>query len=589
MLGTSGNGVLSALVRLRDGAAGIDALRAELSKYNTDADTPQVDVLDRGGDTERIRDVAMFQSGFLLVFALAAFVAAVAMVGQSIARYTASSIADLYVLSVLGMTSQERVACAAAAPVLVGLAGAVLGAMAAALASALLPFGVAADIEPDPGIDLDPLVLGVGLLVTIALVSCAAAATATLALVRGRRPASSRPSMVAARAAAWGLPVPVVVGARFALEPGSGPRTITVRAAVLGAITGILGVTAAVTFGSGVADATAHPERFGQTFQISIGYGCCGYDTVPAAPVQAVVAGVPGVARVDNMRFAVADAGQVTVLVLSAPPTPDPPVAIIEGRTPAAPGEVLLADATARQLTARIGSTVEFARVRESAELRVVGIGLLPQTPSNDYDIGALVVPDTFDQLFGSFFLNHWGLITLQPDADPRQVTSNVEAAVRESGISSAPLFPNFADVPTRLAEIGQLRGLTLVLAAFLGLIALGAVGYTLVTSVRRRRSEIAVLLVLGMTRRQARLVIVTQASLLGGIGLLVGVPVGVALGRVLWQVVTDSTPLQYRTPVSFVALLLVLPVVLLLANALAAWPGRHAARLPIAEVLRAE
>jgi hypothetical protein len=61
------------------------------------------------------------------------------------------------------------------------------------------------------------------------------------------------------------------------------------------------------------------------------------------------------------------------------------------------------------------------------------------------------------------------------------------------------------------------------------------------------------------------------------------------ALGRTVWRVVADYTPLYYVPPRAFWALLLVGPLALLVANLLAAWPGRQAARLPIGHELRAE
>ena len=77
---------------------------------------------------------------------------------------------------------------------------------------------------------------------------------------------------------------------------------------------------------------------------------------------------------------------------------------------------------------------------------------------------------------------------------------------------------------------------LPLALGAFLALLAIGAVGHALSIAVRRRRHELAVLRALGLTRRQSRLVIATQASLLAVIGLAFGIPLGVALGRTLWR-----------------------------------------------------
>jgi ABC-type antimicrobial peptide transport system permease subunit len=106
---------------------------------------------------------------------------------------------------------------------------------------------------------------------------------------------------------------------------------------------------------------------------------------------------------------------------------------------------------------------------------------------------------------------------------------------------------------------------------------------------VRRRRHDVAVLRALGMTRWQTRSVVITQATALAVAGLVFGLPLGVAAGRLLWHLVADITPVQYQPPVALLAVLLAVPVAVLVANALATWPGRRAARLRIATVLRAE
>jgi hypothetical protein len=62
-----------------------------------------------------------------------------------------------------------------------------------------------------------------------------------------------------------------------------------------------------------------------------------------------------------------------------------------------------------------------------------------------------------------------------------------------------------------------------------------------------------------------------------------------VALGRTIWSYVADTTFIHYVPPVAAGALTLVVPVTLALAVLLAIWPGRAAAMLPVAAVLRAE
>ncbi|MHA6782548.1 FtsX-like permease family protein [Pseudonocardia saturnea] len=581
---------LSALVRLRGGEAAVPAFRAELARMDSGLGASAVDVTDRAEAADRIRDVATFQGAFLLAFALAAFAASAVLVGLAVARYTAATAADLTPLVAVGLTRRYRAACAVAGPVAAGAAGAGLGVALAIGASAWMPFGTAASVEPSPGVDVDVLVLGVGALLTVAMTAGAALAAFATTSARTRSGPATRPSAAARFADSAGLPVPVAVGTRFALEADHGPGATAVRPALLGAVTGVLGIVAAFTLGAGVADAAGHPERFGQTTQLNVGtgYTYSGMVQGPPEQIQAAVRSDPDVVALADTRFATADTDRATVLVHTGP-SQDPPLTLTADRLPG-PGEAVLAPATARLLGAGIGSEVRLGSAVHTSALRVVGTGLLPQTPYNAYDVGVWVAEPELKLLFGDFFLNRPGLVTLRPGADPATVAARIEREVTESvGFPGDFLFPDLAPVPSRLAEIGELRGLTVVLGAFLALVAVGAVGHMLVASVRRRRRDVAVLRALGLTRRQARGVVATQASVLALVGLVFGVPLGVALGRVLWGVVADLTPLEYRPPVALLTLALVAPVTLLLANALAAWPASRAARLRVGDVLRAD
>ncbi|MBA2309848.1 MAG: FtsX-like permease family protein [Pseudonocardiales bacterium] len=142
---------------------------------------------------------------------------------------------------------------------------------------------------------------------------------------------------------------------------------------------------------------------------------------------------------------------------------------------------------------------------------------------------------------------------------------------------------------PQRLGEIRNVQMLPVLLGGFLALLAIGAVGHALATAVRRRRHDVAVLRAVGMTRRQCRGVVFTQATLLAAIGLLFGVPLGIALGRTVWRLIAENTPLVYQPPAAALALLLVVLAAFVLANLLAAWPSRRAVRLPVNQILRAE
>ena len=215
--------------------------------------------------------------------------------------------------------------------------------------------------------------------------------------------------------------------------------------------------------------------------------------------------------------------------------------------------------------------------------MTVTGIGFMPAGSHNNYSDGAWATPAGYDHLFADasvafkFHLTH---VALRPGADPKAV------AARLSSMGAGFALP---DPLPELKRIRDVEALPIVLAGFLAVLAVGAVGHALATAIRRRHHEVAVLRALGMTRTQARWAVVTQASLLAVAGLAVGIPLGVALGRTVWRLVADFMPLAYFGPVAIWALLLVAPVALLLANLLAAWPGRLAARLRIGHILRTE
>lgn len=482
---------------------------------------------------------------------------------------------------------RQAVWAATSGPALAALVGTVAGVVAAVVASAWLPFGTAALVEPAPGIDVDALVLGLGGLAALLLVTGGSAGTALLSLrgwaVRGRSEGTRRRSVVASTAARLGLPVPVVIGARFALEPGRGAAALPVRPALLGAVTGVLGVLAAFTFSAGVSDAAGNPARFGQTAQLDAYIGFEGNDFGDTAGPFATISADPDVASILDARSAVLTSGPTTYTTYSYASVGQKPfpTVVLRGAMPTRPDQIVLGPEVADQLHVDVGDTIPTVGTKSSATLTVSGIGFAPSGPHNNYDNAAWVVPAAYDTLFTSFKF-HVAYIAVHPGVDPAATLARLAGAHPEYGLEMiAP--------PEQAAQIREVQVLPVVLGAFLALLAVGAVGHALATAVRRRRHDVAVLRALGMTRWQARGTVVTQATLLAAVGLLFGVPLGLALGRVLWRLVADITPLQYVAPVAFLVLVLVVPLVVVIANALAAWPGRQIARMRIGHVLRAE
>lgn len=591
IMGTSGQRYINAVVRLRGGAAALPAFRADLARVTGRAD---IDVWNNqeffGGP---VRRATGYEAAWLLAFGLVALVAAVFLVGQAIVRYVSVTATELQVLQAVGLTRRQGVASAAAGPLLAAVAGTTLGVGAAIVASRWMPIGLASFTEPHPGIDADWLVLGAGWLIAPLLVLAGSALAAAPLLSTGRGPVIARRSAAAAAAAGAGLPAPMVIGARLALEPGRGRSAVPVRPALLGAIMGVLGVLAVFTFSAGVSDAAAHPERFGQTWQLDTFLGENGHDVAPSSQLLRAVAADRDVIGVDDARIAGAQSGQVSVESFTYDPVgaKRPAVILTAGRMPAAANEITLAPVTARELHAVAGSTVRLTGRGRLRTLLVTGIGFVPAGPHNGYSDGAWLTPAGFDRLFAGAhfsFKFHAATVALRPGANVQAVARRLDAvAARFHGgrfVTFTPPAPL-----TEVQELQSLRVLPLALGIFLALLAIGAVGYALSTAVHRRRHDLAVLRVLGMTRRQTRMVVATQASVLALIGLAFGIPLGLILGRYVWRAVAGFTPLAYHPPVALLAILMISPITLLVANTLAIWPQRKATRLHAGEILRTE
>ena len=60
------------------------------------------------------------------------------------------------------------------------------------------------------------------------------------------------------------------MASRNALESGSGPRAVPVRATLLGSIAAVTAVIVAVVFGTSLTGLISHPARYGWNWQILI-------------------------------------------------------------------------------------------------------------------------------------------------------------------------------------------------------------------------------------------------------------------------------------------------------------------------------
>src|SRR6185295_3524175 len=162
-------------------------------------------------------------------------------------------------------------------------------------------------------------------------------------------------------------------------------------------------------------------------------------------------------------------------------------------------------------------------------------------------------------------------------------------AGRRVTKIGGPDLFAQAAVLPTAVADLERIESLPLALGAFFALLACATVAHALVTTVRRRRQDLAVLRAVGFTRRQTRGAIAWQSTLLAVGGIVIGVPLGIAVGRAAWRWLADDFPIVYVPPAALLAVFAVAAIAIVLANVLAAGPAHAATRIKPAEALRVE
>jgi hypothetical protein len=183
-------------------------------------------------------------------------------------------------------------------------------------------------------------------------------------------------------------------------------------------------------------------------------------------------------------------------------------------------------------------------------------------------------------------------LMRTRPGASVGSVDSSINAIIVKLGGGSGGGGPSPVLGPQRPAEIISYNNLGATPALLGGALAAGAVvalGLTLVATVRRRRRDLAVLKTLGFTNGQLAATVAWQATVAVAIGTVFGAPLGVALGRSLWDLFAreiNAVP-DPSTPFASVALIAV--GALVVANVVAAVPGRIAARTHTAHAFRTE
>src|SRR5580704_790373 len=599
-------------VRLRPGASMTTFLRtasALAKRYPaTGGQIVVISLSDQVAATERaIRPQAVA----LAVFAVLAGLIGLAVIGQLLARQLLLDSVEFPILRALGMTRASLAALSLARLAAVTLAGAVIAVGVAIAASPLMPIGPARLAEPTPGVEVNLAVLGIGFAIIVVLPLAALVPQAWRAAGRAQGPLGvaepvgpARPSRLGSALGLAGS-VPGSIGVRMAFEPGRGRTAVPVRSALAGTIVAVAAVTAAVVFGTSLIALIGTPHQYGQNWnqEFDLEFGA-----IPATLGAMLLSRDPAVTQ-----YAAGDYGELTVggkLVAAVGIDPihgGEYLTLLSGRAPSAPDEIALGEQTLRAIHRQVGQTVQVAVNRTSTSgpvtvhaMRIVGVAVFPSfgrgsfTPT-DLGAGAIVPASVLSEPFAPVHCTthetcyNFFLLRYRPGTDLSAATARLNEL---AAVLRCPVFSCAVTTDQRPGDIKNytaIQDTPLVLGAVLTLLAVGTLAHVLLTGVRRRRRDLAVLKTLGLVRSQVLRVVAWEASALAAAALLVGLPLGIIAGRWAWAIFAGSAGVTGVADVPLPLVLLAIPVTLALANLIAAGPGWDAARVRAASVLRTE
>jgi hypothetical protein len=538
-------------------------------------------VVSRRAQTVKVLRSIEVQAAALRVVAALTLLALVLVVAQALVRQAFVESAEDDVYRALGLSRAQVLTVAAGAGAFIAVAAAVVAVAGAYLASPLMPIGLARTADVHPGMSFDGLVLGAGALGILAVVPLLALyAEWRVAAIRRRESTFSRRPAVDRVLGDRAIPPTASVGVRFALDPGRGAGAVPVWTAVLGSILALVLLVGTWSFRESLHELLDTPALYGWNWDVKTGAPALPDISSALAPAFAEDQAVDAFAEGTVIQGEIADE-RVDLLALdqrqragTVAPT------VLEGRLPRSANEVALGTTTLERLdedvagraAVRVGSTV--------AGFRIVGRVVFPDYgDAARLGEGALVTMEGVRRLVPDARVNVF-LLRFRDGVGRRETLERLRTALE-------PLPSRASGRPRELTDLSRVRGLPLVLAAIVGALAAATLAHALVTSVRRRRRDLAIVKTLGFRRRQVGFAVAWQTTTLVTLALAIGIPLGMIAGRAAWNAFADGLGVPRAPAYPWELIVATVPVALLLGNAIAAIPAWIAGRTRPAVVFR--
>jgi len=523
------------------------------------------------------------------VLAVLAALVGLAVIGQALGRQSIVESEEYPSLVALGLPRRQLVMLGTARNLTVALVGAAGAVIVAFALSPLTPVGEARLAEPSTGLAFDPLVLLLGGLTTVVVVLLLGIWPAVRASrVRvDDRALEVHPSSLVAKVVATGAPPSAVIGVRHALERGRGTASVPVGTALFGSALAVMALCATVVFAASLTHLTTTPALYGSDYQIGFSNSNGG----PGNPTS-WVSGLEHDHSITAIMLAASDEVSINghdVLAVAGKAVRGPMLlSTVDGRLPIGDHDMTLGVTTLHQVGAHVGSvlgvTVQLPTGgSRTVPFRVVGTASFP----SDAGGGGLGTGSAFTM---AGYLNAVCPPGREESGCRRAFAANQNFVVFARAKSDAEGQADIAryvaqdsatrpTVPTSLVNFGEAVNFPLILGCVLAMFGVATLLHLLVVSVVRRRREMGLLKALGFVNLQVGATVLWQATTVALVGIVIGVPLGIVVGRVVWNAFATNLGAVPVAAVPGLTIAALAVGVLLVANALAVIPAVTSAR----------
>jgi ABC-type lipoprotein release transport system permease subunit len=474
----------------------------------------------------------------------------------------------------------------------VPLGGAVLAGVTGALVvgwlgSARGAVGSAAIVEPGraPHLPLD--------VTAIVLVVVMGALTAGVLAIGASITAPPAPDRSPRRVLFLGL------GRRLPPASDLGVRAATTGASalalVLGGIVAVSAVATTAVFTANLNALLDQPSRYGWTYDAAVllGFGYGGSD-------DEVIAEALDRDDVDHWGLAALPAvtiqGRTVAAVAARRGYDGLDTPVVQGRYPTAVDEIAVGRQTAEDLDVQIGDEVDVSSYLGERRATISGVVVLPavgayQSNRAESGRGALLSAPFFAQALvdaesaagmepGS--LEATGMsslvaVDLADGVDPDEFLADLGDRRRWDRNGFESLAVSGPVRPPALEEAAALRGVPLALGGLLAAAMVGGLALGIAIATNGRRRELALLRALGCSARDLRRSVRWHALSVAAISVVVGLPLGVAIGRTATRVFLADLGVDDSMVVPVGALIVVAGVAALAALLASVGPARTA------------